>query len=376
MKIRKALIVGGGIGGLSAAVALRNAGITVDVAEINRTWKIYHTGIVVQANFIRAMATLGIADAAVAIGFPYEGMQFQDLHGNVIKRLRGERLAGPNYPARLGMTRPALHDVLNNAARERGANIRQGLTFSKLEQAADHVDVTFTDGSHGAYDLVIGADGVYSKVRAELFGAQFKPKFTGQGTWRCNVKRPKDIEYSFNAMGPELRDGKCGFIPLDQETGYVWLVQAEPGNPFFPEEKLADIFRERLAGCTGLMAQLRDQIQDPSKVVYRPLEALLMPKPWYKGRILLMGDAAHATTPHMGQGAAQAVEDGVVIGEVFQQDKPIEELMLSYQERRYERCKFIVEASLQIGEWEMHPTPDADPVGLTAKMFEVTSAPI
>lgn len=376
MKINRALIIGGGIGGLSAAVALRNAGIAVDVAEINLTWKIYHTGIVVQANFIRAMAALGIADEAIDIGYPYEGVQFQDLHGKVIKRLKSERLAGPNYPARLGMTRPALHEVLSNAARRTGANIRLGLTYAELEQHSDHVKVTFTDGSVDKYDLVIGADGVYSKVRTQLFGDQYKAKFTGQGTWRCNVQRPKELDYSFIAMGPELKDGKCGFIPLDQETGYVWLVQAEPGNPFFPVTELANIFRERLSGCTGILAQLRDQIRDPSMVVYRPLEALLMPKPWYQGRILIMGDAAHATTPHMGQGAAQAVEDGVVIGEIFQQDQPIEQLMQSYQERRYERCKFIVEASLQIGEWEMNPTPDADPVGLTAKMFEVTSAPI
>lgn len=374
MKIRKALIIGGGIGGLSAATALRNAGIAVDVAEINRSWKIYHTGIVVQGNFIRAMAALGIADEAVAIGFPYEAVQFQDLHGNLIRRLKSERVAGPQYPARLGMTRPALHEVLNQAAAKRGANIRLGTTYTKLEQHPDHVSVTFTDGSTENYDLVIGADGVYSKVRAELFGEQYKAKFTGQGTWRCNVPRPPELDHGIITMG--MKDGKCGFIPLDQKTGYVWLVQAEPGNPFFPEDQLADIFRARIAECTGIMGQLREHITDPKKVVYRPLEALLMPKPWYKGRILLMGDAAHATTPHMGQGAAQAVEDGVTIGEIFQQDAPIDQLMEAFQNRRYERCKFIVEASLQIGEWEMNPSPSADPVGLTAKMFEVTSAPI
>ncbi|MGC3983061.1 MAG: FAD-dependent oxidoreductase [Steroidobacteraceae bacterium] len=374
MKIRKVLIIGGGIGGLSAAVALRNAGIEVDVAEINVNWKIYHIGIVVQGNVIRAMAALGIADEAVAIGFPYEAVQFQDIHGKLIKRLTSERVAGPEYPARLGMTRPALHEVLSNAAISRGANVRLGLTFSKLEQDADKVHVTFSDGTQSDYDLVIGADGVYSKTRTALFGEGFKPKFTGEGVWRYNVPRPPEIDYGIISVG--LKDGKCGFIPLNQETGYVWLVQAEPGNPFYPQEQLADILKSRLAECTGVMGKLREYITDASQVVYRPLEALMMPKPWYKGRILLMGDAAHATTPHMGQGAAQAVEDGVVIGELFQQDKPVEELMATFMERRYERCKFIVEASLQIGEWEMHPTPDADPVGLTAKMFEVTSAPI
>ena len=371
--INKALVIGGGIGGLSAAVGLRNAGIAVDVVELNTQWKIYQTGIVVQGNFIRAMAKLGIADEAVAIGFPYKAVQFQDLQGNLIRRLESAPLTGTHYSPRLGMTRPRLHDVLFNAAKERGAHIRQGLTFTTFEQHADHVHVNFTDGSSDDYELVIAADGVYSKMRNALFGEQYKPKFTGQGTWRCNVPRPPELDYGIITMG--LKDGKCGFIPLNQDTGYVWLVQAEPGNPFFPEEQLADIFRARLAACGGIMAQLRDHITDPSKVVYRPLEGLLMPKPWYRGRIVLIGDAAHATTPHMGQGAAQAVEDGAVVGEMFAQDRPIAEIMAAYQERRYERCKFIVQASLQIGQWEMHPTPDADPVGLTEKMFQVTSEP-
>jgi 2-polyprenyl-6-methoxyphenol hydroxylase-like FAD-dependent oxidoreductase len=373
MTIRKALIIGGGIGGLSAAIALRNVGIDVDVVEINTQWKIYQTGIVVQGNFIRAMAKLGIADQAVSIGFPYKAVQFQDLQGNLIQRLESAPVTGTHYPPRLGMTRPRLHDVLFAGAKERDANIRQGITFDLIEQHPDHVHVTFTDGSSGNYELVIAADGVYSKVRNVLFGDQWKAKFTGQGTWRCNVPRPPELDYGIITMG--LNDGKCGFIPLDQQTGYVWLVQAEPGNPFFSENQLAEIFRARLAQCGGIMAKLRDQITDPTKVVYRPLEALLMPKSWYQGRILLIGDAAHAATPHMGQGAAQAVEDGAVVGELFSQNRPIDQLMNEYQERRYERCKFIVEASLQIGEWEMHPTPDADPVGLTQKMFDVTSQP-
>lgn len=373
-KVRKVLIVGGGIGGLSAAIALRNANIEVDVAEINQTWKIYQTGIVIQANAVRALAALGVANEAIESGFPYKGVIFQDIHDKVLQRLTAEKLAGEDYPSRLGITRPALHDVLSKGATDRNANIRLGLTFRNMVQSADKVTVSFTDGSTSDYDVVIGADGVYSKVRSFLFGDDFKPKFTGQGTWRCNVPRPKEVDYSFIAMG--LKSGKCGFIPLSQETGYVWIVQEEPGNPFYQPEQMPEIFRERLAECTGILGRLRDSITASSPIVYRPLEALLMPKPWYKGRILLIGDSAHATTPHMGQGSAQAVEDAVVLGELLVKNKPIAELFEEFMQRRYERCKFIVESSLQIGEWEMRPTPDADPAGLTQKMLEVTSEPI
>jgi 2-polyprenyl-6-methoxyphenol hydroxylase-like FAD-dependent oxidoreductase len=374
--VEKALIVGGGIGGLSAAIALSRAGILVEVAEIQREWQIYQVGIVVQANFIRAMAALGIADQAVAAGFPYDGLVFEDLHGNVLQRLRGAKLAGPDYPANLGMTRPALHEVLFQAARAAGATIRLGTTFRDLRQQADRVQVDFNDGSAGTYDLVVGADGINSQMRSHLFGAQYRPQFTGQGTWRYSVPRPAEVTYSFFCMGEGLPFGKCGFIPLTRETGYVWLVQSEPGNPRHSADRLADIFRDRLKACTGIMGAMRDQIIDSSRVVYRPLEALLLPPPWYRGRILLIGDAAHATTPHLGQGSAQAVEDAVVLGELLARTAPLPQLLEEFMQRRFERCRFIVESSLQLGEWEQTPVSAADPVGLTARMLETVAAPI
>jgi 2-polyprenyl-6-methoxyphenol hydroxylase-like FAD-dependent oxidoreductase len=371
---RKVLIIGGGIGGLSAAIALRRAGVDVDLVEINTSFKVYHVGIIVQGNFIRAMNELGIADQAVAVGYPQMGLQFKDIHGNLVADIPGIRLAGEKYPSDLGMARPALHGVLTEAARANGANLRLGLTFETITQSAEAVDVTFTDGSRGRYDLVVGADGLRSKVRATFFPDAPTPKFTGQGVWRYNVPRPPEITRTFMCVG--LDGGKCGFCPLTPTTGYVILVQAEPGNPRHPPDQLADIMRSRLAACTGLMATLRDQITDSSQVVYRPLEALFVPAPWYRGRVLLIGDAVHATTPHMGQGAAQAVEDAVVLGKLFAQNLPLGEMLPKFMERRYERCKFINESSIQIGEWEQHPSPEADPASLTRKMLEVVAQPI
>lgn len=372
--VKKVLIIGGGIGGLSTAIALRKAGIAVDLIEIKTEWKVYHVGIIVQGNFIRAMAALGIADKAVAEGFAYFGVKFQTVHGHTVAEIPGIPMAGPNYPTDLGMGRPALHTILSEAALAAGTNVQLGVTFSDIQQNENSATVTFTDSTTSEYDLVVGADGVHSKVRSLIFGDEYQPTFTGQGVWRYNVRRPAEIDYAFLCVG--LVGGKCGFIPLSQETGYVLLVQAEPGNPHHPEDKLADIFRERLAAATGVMADLREQITDSSLVIYRPLESLLLPAPWHRGRVLLIGDAAHCTTPHLGQGAAQAVEDSVVLGELLARDEPLPQLLEEFMQRRFERCKFIVEGSRQLGEWEMNPAPEADAPGLTKKMLSVVAQPI
>ena len=372
--VRKLLIVGGGIGGLAAAIAARRAGVEVDLVEIQREFKVYHVGIIVQGNCIRAMAALGIAKDAIAAGYPQSGLLFQDLHGHTLTDIPGIPLAGPGCPTDLGMGRPALHGVLVTAARRLEAHLRPGVTFTELAQSDAHVDVKFSDGTSGRYDMVVGADGIHSNVRAALFGNSVKPQFTGQGVWRYNIPRPPQLTRAMMCIG--LEGGKCGAVPLTQTTAYVLLVQAEPGNPRHPPEKLAEIFRSRLATCTGLMAEMRDQIVDSSLVVYRPLHAVILPAPWYRVRVLLIGDAAHATTPHLGQGAAQAVEDAVVLGDLLARGESPPQLMQSYMQRRYERCRLIAESSVQIGEWEQRPTPDADPMGLTKKMLQIVAAPI
>jgi 2-polyprenyl-6-methoxyphenol hydroxylase-like FAD-dependent oxidoreductase len=372
--VEKVLIIGGGIGGLSTAIALRRTGIAVDVVEINESWSVYHVGIVVQGNAIRAMAALGIAEQCVAAGFSYDGVTFQDPHGRVLADIRGVRLAGPDLPSDLGLARPALHRVLTEAVRALGVRVRLGVTFSEIVPAEATVRVALTDGTSDEYDLVVGADGVYSRTRATLFGAPPAPRFTGQGVWRYNVPRPRDLERPFLVKG--LPGGTAGFIPLSQDTGYVLLVRSEPGNPQLPADRLADLFRARLAQCTGVLAQLRDQITDSQRVVYRPLHSMFMPAPWYRGRVLLVGDAAHAMTPHLGQGAAQAMEDGVVLGELLAGAGSVPDLLEQFMARRYERCKLIYEASIQVGEWEQHPTPDADQVGLTARMAALFARPI
>ena len=371
-KPEKILVVGGGIAGLAVAIGLDQRGFDVEVVEKNAQWSVYHVGIVVQHNFVRALKALGLAEAAVAVGFPYSGSQFRSMDGSFLEDLPAGEVDG--LPANLGLTRPALHKVLQDKVKELGVSVRVGVTFEKLEDTGDLVRVEFTDGSSGEYDFVIGADGNYSAVRQVIFPDALSPQYTGQGVWRYNLPRPADMDLGYIYMGKDK--GKVGAIPLSPQTMYVWAVFEEPGNPFFPHETLAAEMRKRLEGYGGQMAEWREMITDNDLVVYRPLEAVIMPAPWYKGRIMLIGDAAHSATPHLGQGAAMAIEDAVVLSEELDSCDTLDEALVATMRRRFERAKFIGLSSIQLGDWEMHGNHDEDAIRLHHEVREMLSEPI
>jgi 2-polyprenyl-6-methoxyphenol hydroxylase-like FAD-dependent oxidoreductase len=160
-----------------------------------------------------------------------------------------------------------------------------GITVSELWQSDDKVDVKFTDGSARKYDLVVGADGGHSQIRAMVFDTGLTPKFTGEGVWRYNVPRPLDVDYG--SIYATREGPKAGLIPLTRGTAYIFRIGPEPGNPRFPKNELANIIRKRLKPFGGAIGELARDIRDPDLVVYRPLESVLVPAPWYRGRVAL-----------------------------------------------------------------------------------------
>jgi 2-polyprenyl-6-methoxyphenol hydroxylase-like FAD-dependent oxidoreductase len=379
MSQRRVLVVGGGIGGLTAAIALSRKGIAVDLVELNTSFKVYHVGIIVQANVIRAMKEIGLADRLVAAGFPYDGVKMCDADGVCHAHVRGARLAGEEYPSDLGMGRPALHGVLTSAIAETDCDVRLGVSFETIEDRGDGVTVTFTDGSQREYDVVLGFDGIYSSVRKFLFGDTYEPKFFGQGVWRYNVPRPVDVDFASMYVPNERNGGRAGFVPLTPEYGYILYVGEEPGNPWFATDQLVREFRKRLEpyGADTIIAEARDkQITDDNLVVYRPLETLFVTQPWYKGRVMILGDAAHATTPHMGQGAGQAIEDAIVFSEELAKDIPVAIAFANVMERRFERCKFIGMVSTTLGRADIARDSSVDHAELRKRMLAAVAEPI
>jgi 2-polyprenyl-6-methoxyphenol hydroxylase-like FAD-dependent oxidoreductase len=374
---QKILIVGGGIAGLTAAVALRQIGCEVEVVELNPQWSVYGVGIIQQGNALRALDRIGLAEKCIAAGHPMGGVRFYDLQGTFLFEVPQPPIAGPRYPPGNGLTRSHLHAILQDAVRQSGATIRLGLTVATLAQSESEVSVTFSDGSFASYDLVVGADGLKSLVRRLVFGSEYQPTYVGQVCWRCNVPRLPDVTTGWLFEGGP--HGKAGFIPLAPDLMYILLVETPPPGPppRFPRECLPAAYRERLAPFGGPVALVRDRyITDESEVIYRPFETLLLPSPWYRGRVLLIGDAAHAMTAHVAQGAAMAIEDAIVLAEEVASGDPLPQALDRFMQRRYERCKALVEISSQLSQWERDQTPDADVEGLTRRSFEIAATPI
>ena len=347
------LIVGGGIGGLSLAIGLGRVGIHADLVEVKKSWAVYGVGIIQPGNAIRAYKALGIADRCLEHGYVYKRQRYYAADGTLLGERAMPPVEGLDMVGNCGIPRPILQEILVSEATALGANIRLGVTIAGLRDNGDDVDATFTDGNTGRYDLVIGADGTYSTVRQMFFGDIYKPCFSGQGCWRFTTEKPPEMEYSATFYGPN----KAGLIPLTRTSMYMFLTTTEPGNPWMAEDRLHELMRERLHGHSGFAAEIRGRIRRPEDVVYKPLETILVPSPWYRGRVLLIGDAAHTTTPHHAQGAAMAVEDAVVLSELLAQSDDVPVVLDRFMERRWERCKLVVEASLQVGEWELNPTP-------------------
>jgi 2-polyprenyl-6-methoxyphenol hydroxylase-like FAD-dependent oxidoreductase len=365
------LVVGAGLSGMVLATALKRAGKAVDLVELHPQWQVLGVGISVQGPALRALGSLGLLERCIEAGFGYSQVINCDQSGNVQGVVDLPRLNGPEHPSCVGMMRPALHEVIAAAMEQAGVEVCFGRTVKRIDQNGK---VEFSDGATGSYDLVVGADGASSKIRELLFGTEVRPRYTGQAVWRAMVPKPPDVTARHAYYGPRH---KAGFNPVSREEMYIYLVQNVQGNPRLEPARWPAVMRELLADFGGHIAAVRDAITDPARIVYRPIGALILPAPWYRGRVLLIGDAAHTAPPHLASGATVAIEDAIVLAELLASQLPLPQALEQFMARRFERCRMVVENSVRLGEWEKTPDlPGADPTALIAASMRVLATPI
>lgn len=357
MTVQKVLVIGAGVGGLGAAAALGQRGVAVDVVEIKPDDRVLGVGINQPGNSLRALDALGVLEECLEVGFPYDGNDFRDWQDNEIVFVPSI-LGDERVPANTALTRPNLHRILKGAAERAGANLHYGLTVDQLDDDGDGVDVTFSDGTSARYDIVAAFDGVKSQTRTRLFGTQTQPQYSGYGVWRLQLDRPDTITRC-NVYQGSARKG--GLIPLSAEYMYMFLVTPEPGNPHIDPADFAAILKDRLAGFGGIVGEIRDAIDESSPIVYSPLIELVLPKPWHRGRVIVLGDAAHTAAPHLTQGAGMALEDAVVLADELLVDRPVDESLTAIADIRFDRAKLVFDVSHAILEAEMQVTAENMP---------------
>jgi 2-polyprenyl-6-methoxyphenol hydroxylase-like FAD-dependent oxidoreductase len=322
------------------------------------------------------LAELGLADSCVQRGSGFQGWEFYDQQGHLHAQVPDNSVLGPNYPPINGIARPVLHEILTTEARHQGVAVRLGLTVDAIDDRGSLLAVQFSDNSSAQYDVLIGADGAYSKVRSMLFPESATPAFNGLSVWRYNFPRPAGMRWGSVHYAPHA---KVGLVPMSHDLMYMFLVTAEPGNPKMPAGEMHTLMRSRMREFGGVIGELREQIVDPRGVVYRPMEPMLLANPWYRGRAILIGDAAHATTPQLAQGASIAIEDAALISTLLPQNRSLRDLFDEFMRRRFERCRFVVETASKIGRLEVEAfegrsDPKVDIAGMMAEAGRTLAA--
>jgi 2-polyprenyl-6-methoxyphenol hydroxylase-like FAD-dependent oxidoreductase len=344
---KKILVVGCGIGGATVAYALSRSGHAVDSIDNKQETAVAGAGICLLFNTVRALASLGLAEACLDSGLAYQTYKEHDDTGQVLMRAP--------IPQGCGMRRPELARILENAAADSGAVLQRGLTVQNLVNGEQQVEVTFSDGRQQVYDLVVAADGAYSKLRERVFGAQYKNSFVGQSAWRFNAPRPSEVD-GLCIYRSSDKQRTVGALPTSKESCYFFMLENSEQHLHMPEEQLHTLVRERVQGFSApVIREAVDRLSDASHVTFRPFDAVFVPAPWHRGRVVLLGDAAHTPTPQLTSGAGMAIEDAVVLADCLKEQESLSAALQAYSQRRFERVKLVWDTSLQLCELERHP---------------------
>jgi 2-polyprenyl-6-methoxyphenol hydroxylase-like FAD-dependent oxidoreductase len=349
--VNNVLVVGSGLAGTATAIRLAERGVAVDLLEIKPDVAATGSGITLQGNALRELRTVGVWDRVQQHGYAFDvtGIRAPDPDGTLLFEVPDARTGGPDLPAVMGMPRPELARILVDRAVEVGVKVHFGTTYSALSQDETGVDVTFADGSTGRYDLVVGADGIRSWTRRSL-GIELETRSTGMGIWRAFGPRPASVTRTdLYYGGPSYIAGYC---PTSEDSLYAYVVEAaQDRSTLTPDEQLATM-KALAAAYHGPWDEIRQTLDDPSRVNYTWFETHLLPAPWNRGRVVLIGDAAHSCPPTLAQGGAQALEDAAVLTDLLLTRNRLDDaLWAAFTERRFDRAKAVVDASNQLGEW-------------------------
>jgi 2-polyprenyl-6-methoxyphenol hydroxylase-like FAD-dependent oxidoreductase len=373
--VQKVAVAGSGVAALATAIQLAKAGVEVDVFEAAPALSALGSGISLQGNALRVFDALGAWDEIREAGYVFEGLHLRapGPGAPIVAQLPDVKSGGPDYPAAMGMPRPDLARILFAHAEKAGANIRFGAKVTAITQTDAGVEVFVNDESAGVYDLLVGADGLNSTVR-QLIGIETKPEPTGMGIWRSFVSRPAEVERSELYYGGPVYI--AGYTPTGEDSMYAFLVEKAQDRVGLSDEEAARIMVEESRAYDGPWNAIRADLEAGAHANYTWFTKHIVPAPWNRERVVIIGDAAHSCPPTIAQGAAQALEDALVLTELLVgRDELDAALWDEFHARRIPRAQAVVEASVQLGQWQIDGDRDADAPGLIFGIAHRMAAP-
>ncbi len=341
------LIAGGGIGGLTLAGLLQQRGIAFELAERATQWAPVGAGIALAFNPMHILRELGVAEQVEASGFAFTGGVISDANARPISTGDLSDIAERRGPT-IALHRAKLHDALLTAISPDAVTLARGI--DQVAEVDEGVDVVFADGSTARYDLVVGADGINSAVRSSLW-ENVDRRYSGYTCWRLVVDQPCGVNEPWEMWGAGRR---FGVVPISPNQTYCFATLNAPANSDAMRNIGLDRFRETFAGFGGEVPGILAALERDDQLIHGDLEEVRLPA-WVKGRVALLGDAAHAMTPNMGQGAAMAIEDAYVLAEELAKTQSLEAALAAYQSRRMPRVEVIQRQSWnvgRVGQWE------------------------
>lgn len=353
--VKRVLIVGAGIGGITAALAYAARGVSTEIVEIRSELTALGVGLGLASNGLQVLRRLGLLDECLNSGFAFDRLVTYDFDGKPVAE-HVHTMGDAGIPPFCALVRRRLHQTLASALTDEMTVLTLGDTVKGLDEVDSGVVVTFESGRTDTYDLVVGFDGIRSQVRSLLFGDAYEPQFTGFGAWRVVSERPDRLAAHEKHLGEAGR--VAGIMPISSDLMYVSRVVAEPGNPFY-EGDLQEQMRRHLDGFGPTISSVQERLDSHSHIVYSPLETVTIDRPWHEGRVVLAGDAAHAGVPHLTLGASMALEDAYILADETASNRPLPEALHNYMDRRRERCQFVQDAALRIMQAEQQASTES-----------------